>query len=138
MENTLNNDLISLVLKKNELSRLDYNDPSYDIIEEELHDQEDTFLENHGKYLEGVLNEIHKKLGLDNDVLLPIAYLAKKYRINKDEGKTEFNVDPEEGVLVDSEQYQNKTTRLVLIPNPIRFLLQIQGSHQKEIWKYED
>jgi hypothetical protein len=137
MESDLNNDLVRLVLKKNELNRLKYSDPTYDTIEEELHDLEDAFIEKHGNFLEEVLKDIHNELCPDNEVLLPIAYLANKYNIDKKDDSTEFTVDLMEGVIVDVENYDDKLTRLVLVPNPTRILLQIQDSHQEEIWKLD-
>lgn len=137
--NNLNRDLVSLVLKKNELNRLDYNDPEYDTVEEELHEMEDRFIEDYGKYLEEVLKSVHEEFCPDNEVLLPIAYLANKYKVNqKGKGDPEFEVSLDEGVIVDVENYSDKLTRLVLVPNPVRLLLQIHNSHHEEVWKLEE
>lgn len=134
----LNQELVELVLKKNELNRLDYNDPDYDTVEEELHAMEDQFLERHGKYLEDVLKSVHDEFCPDSDVLLPIAYLANKYRvIQKEQGQPEFEVALNEGVIVDVDNYSDKLTRLVLVPNPARLLLQVNSSHAEEVWKLE-
>jgi hypothetical protein len=135
----LNKDLVQLVLKKNELNRLGYNDPEYDTVEEELHEMEDRFIERYGKFLEDVLKSIHEEFCPDNDVLLPIAYLANKYKVvQKEDGKTVFQVPLNEGVIVDVENYPDKLSRLVLLPNPTRLLLQINNSHSEELWKLEE
>lgn len=135
----LNSDLVAVVLKKNELNRLDYNDPEYDTVEEELHEMEDQFVEKYGKYLEDVLRSVHEEFCPDNEVLLPIAYLAKKYKVNKTgKGEPGFEVDLDEGVIVDVDNYSDKLTRLVLVPNPTRLLLQIHNSHHEEVWKLEE
>lgn len=132
----LNDDLVNLVLKKNELNRLDYSNPEYDTVEEELHELEDEFLNVHGKELEDVIKSIHKEFCPDNEVLLPIAYLANKYNVKKKEnGEIEFDVSLDEGVIVDVENYSDKLTRLVLVPNPSRILLQVDRSHSEEVWK---
>jgi hypothetical protein len=132
----LNDDLVNLVLKKNELNRLDYSNPEYDTVEEELHDLEDEFLKVHGKELEDVFKSIHDEFCPENEVLLPIAYLANKYKIKKrDDGDIEFSVSLDEGVIVDVENYADRLTRLVLVPNPSRILLQIDNSHSEEVWK---
>lgn len=132
----LNDDLVNLVLKKNELNRLDYSNPEYDTVEEELHELEDEFLNVHGKELEDVFKSIHKEFCPDNEVLLPIAYLANKYNVKKKEnGEIEFDVSLDEGVIVDVENYSDKLTRLVLVPNPSRILLQVDRSHSEEVWK---
>ncbi len=134
----LNDDLVNLVLKKNELSRLDYSNPEYDTVEEELHDLEDEFLKVHGKEMEEVFKTIHEEFCPDNEVLLPIAYLAKKYKVKKsNSGDVEFSVSADEGVIVDVDNYSDKLTRLVLVPNPSRILLQIDSSHSEEVWKLD-
>lgn len=134
----LNDDLVNLVLKKNELNRLDYSNPEYDTVEEELHELEDEFLRIHGDEMEEVLKTIHEEFCPKNEVLLPIAYLAKKYKVKKrDDGDVDFGVSLDEGVIVDVDNYSNKLTRLVLIPNPSRILLQITNSHSEEVWKAE-
>ena len=134
----LNDDLVNLVLKKNELYRLDYSNPEYDTVEEELHDLEDEFLKVHGKEMEEVFKAIHEEFCPDNEVLLPIAYLAKKYKVKKSgDGDVEFGVSLDEGVIVDVDNYSDKLTRLVLVPNPSRILLQIDHSHSEEVWKLD-
>ena len=134
----LNDDLVNLVLKKNELNRLDYNNPEYDTVEEELHELEDEFLRVHGKEMEEVFKSIHEEFCPDNEVLLPIAYLAKKYKVKKRSGgDVEFSVSLDEGVIVDDENHADKLTRLVLVPNPSRILLQIDNSHSEEVWKID-
>lgn len=132
----MNDDLVNLVLKKNELYRLDYNNPEYDTVEEELHALEDEFLKIHGKELEEVFKHIHDEFCPENEVLLPIAYLANKYKVKKrNDGDIEFSVSLDEGVIVDVDNYSDRLTRLVLVPNPSRILLQINNSHSEEVWK---
>jgi len=52
---SLDNALIALVEKRIALSKLNYNDDTYDEVEEELHEMEDSFIDKYGKYLEKVL-----------------------------------------------------------------------------------
>jgi hypothetical protein len=49
----------------------------------------------------------------------------------------EFSVSADEGVIVDVDNYSDKLTRLVLVPNPSRILLQIDSSHSEEVWKLD-
>ena len=136
--NKLNEDLVALVLKRNELNRLDYNNPQYDMIEEELHSLEDVFIEEYGNYLEEGLKSVHEEFCPDNEILLPIAYLAKKYQVKKKEdNKIEFEVSLDEGVIVDVDNYIDQLTRLVIVPSPTRILLQISHSHHEEVWRAE-
>lgn len=129
----LDADLRVLAEKKTVLGQLDYANEAYDRIEEELHQLEDKFQENYGVYMEEVLSDIHDQYCPDNDVLLPIAYLANNYII------TDNNVDVglSEGVLVEVEIFSDQKARLVLVPSPTRIFLQIDGQDRQEVWKLD-
>lgn len=103
---------------KAELSKLDYNDPKYDDLEEQLHDLEDTFQDRHGEYLEKALQGVHDNLCPDNDVLMPIAYLGK-------------------GVPVEVDNLPGKDTRLILAANPPRIILAVGKEKQDVVWTSE-
>ena len=126
----LNTSLVSLIRKKEELSKLSYNDERYDDVEEELHDMEDEFNENYGEYLEEVLEEVHERLCPDSDVLLPTAYLP-----NNLAALETGTPGPREGVWVDTDEFPDKEARLVLVHNPTRLILSVGTSIQKEVWK---
>ena len=128
--------LTALVEKKNELAGLDYNDPRYDKAEEELHDMEDDFQRQYGEYIEDALHVVHDDICPDNDVLLPIAYLADKYHKvgQKPDGSPLWDVDMQQGVLVDVDDYPGKPARLVLVPNPTRLVLVVSGVGKEEVW----
>jgi hypothetical protein len=100
---------------KAELGKLNYSDPKYDDLEEQLHDLEDDFQDKHGEYLEEALQKIHDELCPDNDVLMPIAYLGK-------------------GVPVDVDKMPGKDTRLILTTNPPRIILAIGKEKQEVVW----
>lgn len=125
--------LVEIVEKKNTLSQLNYNDKNYDQVEEELHDLEDDFIDEYGDYLEDVLADLHDELCPDNDVLLPIAYLANKYVRKEDNGQVTYHA-ADGGVLVDVDEYPDKLTRLVLVPKPTRLVLQVGRNHEEQVW----
>jgi hypothetical protein len=104
-----------IVKKREELAKINYNNPKYDDLEEELHELEDDFQDEYGEYLEEALQDVHDKLCPDNDVLMPIAYLGK-------------------GVPVEVEKYDGKDTKLMLAPNPTRVLLLIGNDKQEVVW----
>ena len=137
MDKQLNTTLAALIEKKNQLSALSYDDKEYDEVEEELHDLEDQFMEAHGDYLEEALEKVHDKLCPDNDVLMPIAYLANKYEVvgKNPDGSVSYDVKGKEGVWVDVDKYDGKDTRLVLIPNPVRLVLIIDGKNKEVVWQ---
>jgi hypothetical protein len=127
----LDKELQQIARKRNDLNKLGYDDPSYDDVEEQLHDLEDSFQEKYGKDLEKVLQDVHDKYCPDNDVLLPVAYLAKAYKISD---KNEFSVEDNEGVFVEIDDLPGRDTKLVIVPNPTRILLNGGKEKQKVLW----
>ncbi|NOS57346.1 MAG: hypothetical protein HOP37_13965 [Cyclobacteriaceae bacterium] len=121
----------TIALRRNELKKLDYNNPKYDDLEEQLHDLEDSLVDEFGDYLEGIFQEIHDKYCPDTDILLPIAYLAKTYTIN---GSNEFSVSSSEGVYVEVDSLSGKETKLVMLPNPLRGLMNVGKEKQQLVW----
>lgn len=119
--------------KRNELNNLTYSDASYDDIEDDMHDLEDDFNEEFGDFLEDILQDAHDDINSDADILLPSAYFAQAY-IEKN-GKFTFSGD--DGVLVDSEDYDGQECRIVLLPNPVRFVLVLNGEIKQELWTLE-
>src|SRR6185369_308859 len=99
-----------IAIRRNELKKIDYNNPKYDDLEEELHDLEDALQVKYGDYLEEALQEVHDKVSPDTDILFPISYLAKTYAIN---AKNEFAVAANEGVYVEVDTMPGKETKLV-------------------------
>jgi hypothetical protein len=114
--NAVDTALQEIVKKREELSKIDYNNPKYDDLEEELHDLEDDFQENFGEYLEEALQNVHDEFCPDNDVLMPIAYLGQ-------------------GVIVEVDKLPGKDTRLVLASNPVRILLTVGKDKQQVVWQ---
>lgn len=110
----VNKALKEILRKREELGKLDYNNPKYDDLEEQLHDLEDDFQESFGDELEGVFQKIHDEICPDNDVLLPIAYLK--------------------GVPVETEKYADKDTRLVLATDPTRIILAVGKGGEEVLW----
>jgi hypothetical protein len=120
-----------IAIRRNELKKLDYNNPKYDDLEEQLHDLEDALVDSHGDYLEEVLQEIHDKYCPDTDILLPIAYLAKTYAVTTN---NEFSVATTEGVYVEVDSLPGKETKLVILPNPLRVVLNVGKEKQQVVW----
>jgi len=108
--------LQQIIAKREELSKIDYNNPKYDDLEEELHDLEDTFQEEYGDYVEEALQVIHDEYCPDSDVLMPIAYLGK-------------------GVYVEMDKLPGKDTKLVLLPGPTRILLTVGKDKEQVLWQ---
>jgi hypothetical protein len=107
--------LQEIVQKREELGKIDYNNPKYDDLEEQLHDLEDAFQDSYGEYVEEALQQIHDKYCPDNDILMPIAYLGK-------------------GVYVEADKFPGKETRLTLIPSPTRIVLSVGNDKNEVVW----
>ncbi|MCG8306091.1 MAG: hypothetical protein MI975_01790 [Cytophagales bacterium] len=132
----LNEDLCKLVSRRNLLAAIDYNDEAYDEVEQDLHDFEDDFLDEYNDYLEDVFKSVHEKYCPDNDVLLPIAYIAKKYIEKTDEGgNVSYGVGPNEGVLVETDEYPKSDVRLILVPSPTRIVMTVDNANPEIVWE---
>ncbi len=129
--------LIEIIEKKAELNALTYDDKGYDKIEDELHDLEDEFIDKYGDDFSEILEDIHDDLEADSDVLLPIAYLATQYILKGQsaDGLSTYDVRPTEGIHIETDKYVGKVKRLVLIPNPLRFMLQVDGTKREIVWQ---
>jgi len=107
--------LENIVKKREELGKINYNNPKYDDLEEELHGLEDDFQEEYGDFLEQALQQVHDEYCPDNDVLMPIGYLGQ-------------------GVPVEVDKLPGKDTRLVLAPSPVRIILSVGKDKQQIVW----
>jgi hypothetical protein len=126
----LENALLTLATKKNQLAALSYDDTRYDEIEEELHDLEDDFQEQWGDYLEDALHRVHDDLCPDNDVLLPIAYVANRY-VTAEDGRW---VPVEGGVPVEVDELPTKGTKLAIAHKPTRIVLIVSPKQHEDVW----
>jgi hypothetical protein len=118
--NTIDEAMIAILQKRLELSKLSYSDDTYDNVEEILHDLEDDFNEKYGDQLEEILDKVHITHCPESDVLLPTAYLAKKFVETAD---GEIEIGKKEGVEVEWIKDSEAAARLVLLPAPTRILL---------------
>lgn len=133
----IDQELTEIVQQRNLLSALEYSDANYDDLEEQLHDLEDDFNENYEENLAPELEKIYAKLKSDSDVLLPTAYLANHYQemLPDAKGSITYEVSGKQGVPIESDELGKVDLRIVLVPNPIRFVLLINGKQLKELWK---
>ncbi|MDP4656117.1 MAG: hypothetical protein NWS90_03040 [Algoriphagus sp.] len=133
----IDQELTEIVQQRIQLSALEYSDENYDDLEEQLHDLEDDFNENYEDVLAPELEKIYTKLKSDTDVLLPTAYLANTYleMLPDAKGSITYEVSGEQGVPIESDQLGKVDLRIVLIPNPVRFVLLVNGRQLKELWK---
>lgn len=133
----LDKELTEIVEKKNQLSAMDYSDEHYDDLEEAIHDLEDDFNEKYEEILEKEFEKIYAKLKSDTDILLPSAYIANVYKpvLPDANGIVTFEVTGRQGVPIESDQFDRQDVRLVLVPNPVRILMIINGKALKDLWR---
>jgi hypothetical protein len=111
--------LAEIVRKREELTKVNYNDPTYDNLEEQLHDLEDDFQDEFGEYLEVALQQVHDEYCPDNDVLMAIGYLGQ-------------------GIPVEVDKFPGKETRLILAPSPTRIILSVNSDKQQVVWSSDN
>ncbi|MEM6300017.1 MAG: hypothetical protein AAF740_15120, partial [Bacteroidota bacterium] len=104
-------------------------------LEEELHDLEDSFLEEFGEYVEDGIAEVYEEFELEEDVLSPLAYLARSYqKMDETEEGPKYNITNKDGLPIDVPGYESRDTRLVMLPNPPRLFMILKG-RGKEVWR---
>ena len=127
----LNEAFVAIAEKKIDLKRFDPNDPQFDVLMVEIREMEDTFLSDYGVFMEDALFNVHDEYCPDNDVLLPIAYIASQYL--KDDEK--YDVENDQGIPVEADDFPGIRARLVLVPEPTRLILQGEQAEFKEtVW----
>ncbi|NME71945.1 hypothetical protein [Flammeovirga aprica] len=128
--------LIEIIEKRNQLNALSYEDESYDDIEDELHDLEDDFIDEHGETLEDIIGDVHEDFSVDTDVLSPLSYIAQSYiKTGDNEVGAQFDCDHGQGVPVEVDDLERKPTKLVIIPNPLRIILNVDSKNRKIVWQ---
>ncbi len=134
--NALNNDLENIIQQRSMLSDMDYNDETYDDAEEKLHEFEDDFLENYGEYLEDILEDLYEQHSPSQDVLSPIAYIARNYSpLEETEVGQQYSFKPQDAVQFEVQKAPKMDARLVFIPNPVRLLLVLDKKEVSELWR---
>ena len=116
---------------RNQLFNMDYNEQDYDRKEAELHQLEDELLKQHGDFLSLLLQTVHEENGIEQEILTPLAYLARSYvkRVDKS-----YDVQAGFGALVDVAD-QDRPSYLVIVPGPLRIML-VHSSNIKEVlWR---
>ncbi len=127
----LDDALLGVFEKRVELSQMSYDNKKYDDVEEELHDLEDDFNDIYGDFLEKAFIEVHREYCSESDVLLPTAYIPKKYTI-KEDGVIE--AEKKEGVVVELDEDPVSNARLMLLPSPTKIVLMV-GKNSRTVWK---
>ncbi len=117
------------------LSLKSYEDEDYDELEDELHEQEDAFLEEYGEEIEDILSDVYDELCPGDEVLSPIAYLATTYKkVGENQGVNVYDVEFDQGLPISIEGSGAKEPRLVILPNPLRVILNVDSKTRYRVW----
>ena len=96
---------------------------------------EKDFKENYAEQLTDILEEVYDDLSPDSKVNPPLDYLAKNYKKISENGVGNvYDVAHNEGVPVDTDEYGDNPTKLVILPNPLRIILNIDEHTKEEVW----
>ncbi|MEQ9302338.1 MAG: hypothetical protein RJQ14_00370 [Marinoscillum sp.] len=128
----LNQAFVQIAEKKNELFQYARHDEHYESMKKELSELENDFQYEFGSYIEEALFNVHDEFCPDNEVLKPTSYFASQYVIS-DRGEHEFDVDRNEGIPVEADDFPGINAKLVLVPGPTRLVLQGTKESFKEI-----
>lgn len=89
-----------------------------------------------GNFIFEALQDVHDEFCPDNEVLPPLAYLAKKYIIKKErDNQVMYETDCNEGIPIEPDDYPGEPARLVIVPGPPRILLKVGDRLQEEVWR---
>ncbi len=130
----LNQAFVEIAEKKIELTRFDVQEPQYDAVLSEIHAMEEQFHQTFGTFVEEILFNVHDEYCPDNDVLLPSAYMASAY-LKTSNDRVIYDVETDQGIPVEADDFPGVRARLVLIPGPTRLILQGEKDEFKEtVW----
>ncbi len=117
----LNQDFQKIADKKTSLCALQQGSEAYNEVESELNALLSEFMLSYGTYLEEALYEVHDEFCPDNDIQPLMAYIASK-------------VERTEGVAVDVDDFPGDNNRLVMVPSPMRLVIQNDSGIKEIVW----
>jgi len=130
----INQALAAIIELRNQIYQLEHGNANLSAIEAQLGQLESELLSDYGTELREVLLDVHDELCPDNEVLSPTSYIASSYSVAPNGEGIQYDVDGEAGVLVQTDDFPQKDTKLVLLPNPLRIMLNIDHNNREEVW----
>ncbi|NMM49214.1 hypothetical protein [Marinigracilibium pacificum] len=127
----LNEAITEIVEKRAALSKLKQGDDRYNLVKSDLDHLESEFKESFYADMNEILYDVHDEFCPDNDVWSPIKYFAETYTIGEG-GK--YIAANDQGLKVQVDDFDGKECRLVILPNPARIELRIDGEPTIVAW----
>jgi hypothetical protein len=138
----INEQIIELIDLNQQLEKMNYNDSSYDALEDKIHDIQDYLNNEHGSFFEKIITGIYKQLNSDDEILNFTDYIARTYKKStENESGIQYLIDPDDSISVTfkHESLKGKLLEgsLYFKPNPLRiaFLL---GTQERILWNSEE
>jgi hypothetical protein len=127
--------LSNIIEKRAELNKFLLPTPEFKDLKLELRQMEEDFLNGFGNTLHEILLDVHDEYAPDIDVLPVLQYIGKEYKkIGQNEWGIRYDIDQNQGVYVEVDDYLDKNTKLVLVPNPLRVILNIEEGIRQTVW----
>lgn len=127
--------LAQIIDKRAELNQFSQTTPEYQSLRSSLKKLESEFVEKYGSQLREILLDVHDEYCPDIEVLPVLQYIGKEYKvIGKNEWGNLYEVDHNQGIYVEVDDYLDKNTKLVLVPNPLRVILNIDEQNRQVVW----
>lgn len=83
-----------------------------------------------------VLQDIYDEYCPDNDLMLLSQYVPTQiFRTVDASGAMAYDCQSDQGVIVNVDEYSGRTCRLFLLPNPARFVLDVEGEGRTTVWR---
>ncbi|HET6243338.1 MAG: hypothetical protein H0V01_11230 [Bacteroidetes bacterium] len=138
------NEKVLTIIKMNEqLSRITYNDPNYDQLEDKVYEIQDEVNDKFGDYFEDIMEDVYKELGCDDDVLNFTDYIAKSYTVSGEknpDGSLKFEEAPNDCIIIriSPKALNGKSinAKIYLKPNPLRIGFAIEKL-ERIVWNSE-
>lgn len=103
--------------------------------QKELEQAESAFLEQYGSKLRAVLQAAYELHFVEKDLASLLDYLAPRYReVSENDNGPTFDVGHDQGVPVTPAGKPGQKAKVVLVPNPLRILLNIDAHTREELW----
>ena len=135
----LNQAFAEIAEKKSKLSQTESGSEERNLLAREISVLEDDFRLEYGSYLEEVLFNVYDEYCSDDQVQSLTSYFADTYQIHSKGTNLNFDVADDEGVEVHAEDFPGIQARLVLVPNPVRLILQGTREPFREVlWKMKE
>jgi len=124
------------IIKNQELKTLNPSHPDFQLLSRQLKGLATQMELNFGESLEEILTDAYDEYCPDNDISHINEYLNGEYvHTGIDaEGIITYDFMTGSGISVSVDEYEGKSARFVINPNPIQLVLDIENEPRKIVW----